>query len=102
MICSNTISIDSSLLGIIIASIAIFASFSRTELLAQVYKYKEDEKRLHQYILVLFFPAIPAIIGIFSAFVGNVLILAKNNFSIFSACVSLFFLLLHIWSMGVC
>jgi len=90
-ICSNTINIDSSLLGIIIAAIAIFASFSRPELLAQVYKYKEDEKRLHQYVLVLFFPAIPAIIGIFFAFIGNVLIIAENNFSIFLAWISLFF-----------
>lgn len=91
MICSNAINIDSSLLGIIIAAIAIFASFSRPELLAQVYVHKKDEKRLHQYILVLFFPAIPAIIGIFSAFVGNVLIVAENNFAIFLAWISLFF-----------
>lgn len=91
MICSNAINIDSSLLGIIIAAIAIFASFSRPELLAQVYAYKKDERRLHQYVLVLFFPAIPAIIGIFSAFIGNVLIVAENKLSIFLALISLFF-----------
>lgn len=91
MICSNAINIDSSLLGIIIAAIAIFASFSRPELLAKVYEHKKDEKRLHQYVLVLFFPAIPAIIGIFLAFAGNVLIAAENNLSIFIAWASLFF-----------
>lgn len=91
MICSNAINIDSSLLGIIIAAVAIYASFSRFELLAKLYEHKKDEKRLHQYVLVLFFPAIPAIIGIFFAFTGNVLIIAENNFAILFAWISLFF-----------
>ena len=90
-ICSNAIVINSSLLGIIVAAIAIFASFSNPELLAKIYKHKKDERRLHQYVLVLFFPAIPAIMGIFFAFLGNILIIAENNSSIFLAWISLFF-----------
>jgi len=90
-ICSNAIVINSSLLGIIVAAIAIFASFSRPELLAKFYKYKKDERRLHQYVLVLFFPAIPAIMGIFFAFLGNIFTIAENNSSIFLAWISLFF-----------
>lgn len=91
MICSNAINIDSSLLGMIIAAVAIYASFSRLELLTKLYMHKKDEKRLHQYVLVLFFPAFPAIIGIFFAFTGNVLIIAENNFAILFAGASLFF-----------
>lgn len=90
MICSNAINIDSSLLGIIIAAVAIYASFSRLELLAKLYEHEKNEKRLHQYVLVLFFPAIPAIFGIFFAITGNVLIIAENGFAIFIALVSLF------------
>lgn len=88
---SNTIVIDSSLLGIIIASIAIFSSFSRPELLRNLYGYKKEEGRLHQYILVLFYPAIPAIIGIISSFVGNILLIAKNSFTIHVTLISMFF-----------
>ena len=91
IICSNAIVINSSLLGIIVAAIAIFASFSRPELLAQVYEHKKDEQRLHQYILVLFFPAIPATMGIFFAMICNIFVFAGNNFSIFLAWTSLFF-----------
>lgn len=88
---SNTIVIDSSLLGIIIASVAIFASFSRPELLRNLYGYKKDEGRLHQYVLVLFYPAIPAIIGIFFSFVGNVYLIAKSDFAIYITFISVFF-----------
>ena len=88
---SNTIVIDSSLLGIIIASIAIFSSFSRPELLRNLYGYKKEEGRLHQYILVLFYPAIPAIIGIFFSFVGNVLLIANNILTIYVTFISVFF-----------
>lgn len=88
---SDTIAINSSLLGIIIASVAIFASFSRPELLRNLYGYKKDEGRLHQYVLVLFYPAIPAIIGIFFSFVGNVYLIAKSDFAIYATFISMFF-----------
>ena len=88
---SNSISINSALLGLIIASIAIFASFSRPELMSKLYYHKEGEKRLHQYILVLFYPAIPAIVGIFFSFVGNVLLVANSSYTLIIALISVFF-----------
>lgn len=88
---SNVIVVDSSLLGIIIASVAIFASFSRPELLKNLYGYKKEEGRLHQYVLVLFYPAIPAIIGICLSFIGNILLIANNDFTIYAAFISVFF-----------
>lgn len=88
---SNTVVINSSLLGIIIASIAVFSSFSRPELLRNLYGHKKEEGRLHQYLLVLFYPAIPAIIGIFFSFVGNILLIANNKFTIYVTFISVFF-----------
>jgi multisubunit Na+/H+ antiporter MnhE subunit len=91
VIFSNSITIDSSLLGLIIAAIAIFASFSRPEILAQLYIHKKDEANLHQYVLVLFFPAIPAILGLFFSFIGNVLLTAKSEYTIYIAFLVTFF-----------
>ena len=91
MIFSNSMTINSSLLGLIIAAIAIFASFSKPEILAQLYKHKKEKAYLHQYVLVLFFPAIPAILGIFFSFTGNVLLTANSKFTIFIAFLALFF-----------
>ncbi len=92
MIFANAININSTLLGIIIAAVAIFTAFSRPELLARLYFYKKDENRLHQYLLVLVYPAKPAIAGIFLAFVGNILLLSKHPYisSIISVLVFFF------------
>lgn len=89
-ILANTIVIDSALLSIIIASIAIFSSFSRPELLRSLCLHKKEEGRLHQYILVLFYPAIPAMIGIFFSFVGNIFLIANSSFTIYITLFSLF------------
>ncbi|MGD9778900.1 hypothetical protein [Methanomethylovorans sp.] len=91
VILSNSIVINSSLLGIIVASIAIFASFSRPEILMKMYEHKKDESRLHQYILVLFYPAIPAIIGIFTSYIGQILLISKCTYTIYGSCISMFF-----------
>lgn len=91
IIFSNSVTINSSLLGLIIAAIAIFASFSKPEILAKLYRHKKDKAHLHQYVLVLFFPAIPAIVGIFFSFIGNVLLTANSKFTIFVALLTIFF-----------
>ena len=91
MICSNAININSTLLAIIIAAIAIFTSFSRPQLLFRLYFHKQNENRLHQYLSVLIFPALPAIFGIFFGILGNILMISKNNYAIIMAFLALFF-----------
>lgn len=88
MIDTNVININSALLGIIIAAAAIFTAFSKPELLSKLYYYKKGEKRLHQYLLVLIYPAIPAIIGIFFAFIGNISVISNRPY--FSIIISIF------------
>lgn len=91
MIDTNAININSALLGIIIAAVAIVTAFSKPELLSKLYFYKKDEKRLHQYLLVLIYPAIPAIIGIILAFIGNIFIILKYAYLYISISTLVFF-----------
>ncbi len=91
MIATNAINVNSALLGIIIAAVAILMSFSKPELLSKLYFYKKDEKRLHQYLLVLIYPAIPAIIGIILAFIGNIFIIFNYAYLSIGISILIFF-----------